>query len=86
MLEQGIYAKVVKISRKGFEFSAENREKMKQNSITKIYILYYNVGLILTLIRLRFILEHMSLINIRNAFRSRTIHRIQIYFETFKFE
>ena len=52
-MEKGLYAQVVKISRKDLKFIAENRNKMKQNSSSKVNLQDHSVGLILTLIGLK---------------------------------
>ena len=49
-MEQGLYAQVFKISREDLKFIAENRNKMKQNSSSKVNLQDHSVGLILTLI------------------------------------
>ena len=53
VMEQGLYAQVVKLRQKGLEFIAENKNKIKQNSSSKVNLQDHCVGLILTLFELK---------------------------------
>ena len=86
-MEQGLYAQVVKISRKDLEFITENRNINESKfKSSKVNLQDHSVGFILTLIGLKSILAHSSLIFIGKVFRAMTIHKIQIHLNSFKFQ
>ena len=70
LMTQGLYAQVVNIRRKYLELIAENRNKMKLNSSSKVNLQDHSVGSILTLIGLKYILAHLRLISIKKLFQS----------------